>query len=148
MKKNDSFDVHSVTRRRTLQVLGTGVLVPAALAACTESKAPSSAPPKKAEPAKKQPAAAASKPAAAAAASKPAGTATAKKGCDAEIDATSQNLRKTLQYVEKSKIEGKMCSNCAQWIKPEGDNHCGGCKLFTGPVYPAGYCLSWAKAQG
>jgi hypothetical protein len=149
MKENNRFDSLNVTRRRTLQVIGAGVVAPAALAACAESKTESHSAPKKKEEKKPAPtpAAAASKPSTkpdeTAAAAAPAGG----KGCDGEIDATSANLRKTLQYVENSKIEGKQCKNCAQWIKPEGDNACGGCKLFTGPVQPSGYCLSWAAAK-
>lgn len=126
-----------LTRRRALQVIGmtTGGMV---LAACAEGGKKAGVPEKKAaEPAKK----AASKPAAAAAA--PAGGG----DCDAAIDDTSKKLRSTLQYVEKSVVEGKNCSNCLQYIAPTAGKKCGGCKLFTGPVQPQGYCLSWAAKQ-
>lgn len=67
--------------------------------------------------------------------------------CKGEPDAKSKQMRKALQYVEKSKKSGQVCSNCLQWKKPEGDAKCGGCKLFTGPVNPNGYCLSYAPAK-
>jgi hypothetical protein len=65
------------------------------------------------------------------------------QGCDAPIDAQSQQMRTNLQYVEQTQQEGKMCSNCAQYVADEyGD--CGGCNVFDGPVQPNGHCLSWA----
>lgn len=67
--------------------------------------------------------------------------------CDAEIDGKSKKMRKALQYVEKSKQKGKNCANCMQWIKPAEGEKCGGCKLFSGPVDPEGYCLSYAPMK-
>lgn len=68
------------------------------------------------------------------------------EGCDAPIDAQSQQLRTTLQYVDESPQSDKFCRNCAQYV---ADQHgaCGGCNVFTGPVQPGGYCLSWAAIQ-
>jgi hypothetical protein len=64
--------------------------------------------------------------------------------CSTAPDQQSQQMRSTLRYVEQSTTEGKTCSNCAQYKEGEyGD--CGGCNLFTGPVRPGGYCLSWAE---
>lgn len=77
-----------------------------------------------------------------------AAKATDGKGCAAPVDAKSKQMRKTLQYVEKSPKDDKNCLNCVQFI---ADKHgdCGGCKLFSGPVQPKGYCASWAaKASG
>lgn len=69
------------------------------------------------------------------------------KGCDAPVDAKSKQMRKTLQYVEKSPKAEKNCANCVQYIADKyGD--CGGCKLFAGPVQPKGYCASWAAKGG
>ena len=69
------------------------------------------------------------------------------EGCNAPVDAASQQLRTSLQYVEVSQKEGQKCSTCAQYI---ADKHgaCGGCQLFTGPVQPAGNCLSYAPKEG
>lgn len=67
--------------------------------------------------------------------------------CDAEIDGKSKKMRKALQYVEKSKQKGKNCANCLQYIEPKKGEKCGGCKLFSGPVEPEGYCLSYAPAK-
>ena len=129
----------TVTRRRALHVIGmtTGGLV---LIGCQQGE--KGVPKKKemkeaAAAAKKAPAAAASAPAAAAAAA-------GDDGCGGAIDDKSKNLRSTLQYVEKSTTEGKNCSNCLQYKAPAAGKKCGGCNLFSGPVQPNGYCLSWA----
>ena len=120
-----------VTRRRALHVIGmtTGGLV---LAGCAQEKA--------GVPEKKKAAEAPKKTASAPAAAAPK----ADDDCGAAIDATSKNLRTTLQYVEKSQIAEKNCGNCLQYVAPAAGKTCGGCKLFTGPVQPTGYCLSWA----
>lgn len=65
-----------------------------------------------------------------------------------ELSEQSKRMRKTLQYVSKSSKPDKYCSNCSQWIPPEGEGPCGGCKLFSGPVNANGYCLSWAPQRG
>jgi hypothetical protein len=60
-----------------------------------------------------------------------------------EVDETAAQLRKTLQYKEKSDTQEKKCSGCAQFeANKYGD--CGGCKLFAGGVNPEGVCLSYA----
>jgi hypothetical protein len=59
------------------------------------------------------------------------------------IDPAAAQMRRTLQYAEKSNVPGKRCDNCAQWEAGKYKD-CGGCKLFAGAVNPAGYCLSWA----
>jgi high potential iron-sulfur protein len=64
----------------------------------------------------------------------------------APIDATALQLRRTLQYMEKSNVPGKKCSNCAQF-EPGKYKGCGGCKLFGGAVNPDGHCLSWAAKK-
>ncbi len=75
---------------------------------------------------------------------KPAGDA---KSCDAAVDAKSKQMRKTLQYKDKADDAAKACEKCAQFEKGKyGD--CGGCKLFAGPVQPAGSCLSFAQMPG
>lgn len=65
----------------------------------------------------------------------------------APIDETSKGLRRALQYKENSAEAGKNCQGCAQYtVGTYGD--CGGCKLFTGAVNPAGHCLSYAPKAG
>ena len=59
------------------------------------------------------------------------------------IDPAAQQIRRTLQYAEKSNTPGKRCDNCSQYEAGKF-SECGGCKLFAGGVNPAGYCLSWA----
>ncbi|NKN80812.1 hypothetical protein HF633_13685, partial [Weissella cibaria] len=79
--------------------------------------------------------------------------ATATAGCNdlsglSEADrAQSQQMRQSLQYVDESHVEGKVCSNCALWIEPEPGAACGGCTLIKGPISPNGYCTSWAPRQ-
>ncbi|GAB5545457.1 MAG: high-potential iron-sulfur protein [Sandaracinaceae bacterium] len=63
--------------------------------------------------------------------------------CTGEVDAQSQQLRQTLQYVEQSTQDGKWCHNCVQYTAGT-HGACGSCTVFTGPVQPDGYCLSWA----
>jgi len=62
------------------------------------------------------------------------------------IDPAAQQMRRTLQYAEKSNTPGKKCDNCAQWEAGKY-KECGGCKLFAGAVNPAGHCLSWAAKK-
>ena len=66
-----------------------------------------------------------------------------------EVDEAAQQLRKNLQYKEKSDTPGKKCSICAQF---EAERFtalgCGGCKLFGGAVNPEGVCLSFAPLNG
>lgn len=60
-----------------------------------------------------------------------------------EIDEAAANLRKVLQYKEKTDNPEKKCNSCAQFEAGKyGD--CGGCKLFGGGVNPEGVCLSYA----
>lgn len=66
---------------------------------------------------------------------------------EGKIDKGSAQMRKALQYVDQSKKKGQMCSGCLQWKAAEKGKSCGGCKLFTGPVSPNGYCLSYAPAK-
>ena len=63
------------------------------------------------------------------------------------IDKTSKQMRTALKYVEQSKKKGQVCSGCLQWVAPDKGKSCGGCKLFTGPVNPNGYCLSYAPKK-
>lgn len=64
-----------------------------------------------------------------------------------KIDKASELMRKALRYIEQTKFEGKDCVACMQWIPPKKGKTCGGCKLFSGPVNPLGYCLSYAPTK-
>lgn len=55
-----------------------------------------------------------------------------------------QQMAKSLGYVEESPEANKNCANCQLYVESEGGSGCGGCQLFPGPVYPEGYCNSWA----
>ena len=125
---HDAHELNRLNRRRALQVIGMGVSAMGGLLATAGCK--SEAPPPAAKPVEKP-------------VEKPAEPAAA--GCPGQeaIDEGSQNLRKALQYVEVSPQAGKACTGCAQFEAGKYQT-CGGCKLFAGPVAPAGYCLSFA----
>jgi hypothetical protein len=84
------------------------------------------------------------------------GQATADLDCD-DLSALSdaqmqqrQQMAESLNYVAETPNPEQNCANCALYEQPEAeettDNACGGCQLFPGPVYPNGYCTSWAPA--
>lgn len=62
------------------------------------------------------------------------------------VDPAAVQMRRNLQYAEKSNQPGKKCSNCAQFEAGKY-KECGGCKLFAGAVNPEGSCLSWAAKK-
>jgi hypothetical protein len=143
----------NVSRRKALQVIGVGVIAPSVLAACSQK---SEAPMAKKEEKKSGPSTTKAEPKKA---EEKTAMAEGGEGAGGELncnnpsdyDAQSAQMRKTLQYVEKSEKEGKNCSNCMQYLEKaesgKGPSGCGGCKLFTGPVNPNGYCLSYAPKQ-
>lgn len=66
--------------------------------------------------------------------------------CD-DLSGVSQNdidLRQKLGYVNESPIEDNKCDNCNLFLPSSSNQKCGGCMLFKGPVYAAGYCTYWA----
>ncbi len=58
------------------------------------------------------------------------------------------DARKKLGYVKESPIAEKTCDKCKLWLPPAAGKQCGGCMLFKGPVYTAGYCTYWAALDG
>lgn len=48
------------------------------------------------------------------------------------------------QYVGKSAVEGKLCSNCRFFVRGET---CGTCEIVKGPINPNGYCTAWAAKE-
>jgi hypothetical protein len=49
-------------------------------------------------------------------------------------------LRKTLEYVDRSPIAAQTCDKCQQWVAPASEDQCGACKVMKGPVHPQGHC--------
>lgn len=122
-KKGDS---KVLGRRRTLQLLGVGGLAAGGLLGlgCKKDEGGGGA--------------------AGGGSAKPA---SAGPSCNSAIDDTSKNLRKALQYKDKTDTAEKACSKCLQYtVGTFGD--CGGCKLFSGPVQPNGVCASFAPQAG
>ena len=62
------------------------------------------------------------------------------------VDPAAVQMRRNLQYTEKSITPGKKCNNCVQFEAGKY-KECGGCKLFAGAVNPEGNCLSWAAKK-
>lgn len=76
----------------------------------------------------------------------PEGAAAAVAECEDYSGLSEQELQKreALGYVPESPNANQVCSNCRFYQQPQGDDVCGGCTLFAGPVNPGGYCNSWA----
>ncbi len=119
--QNDDSKGPNIGRRRTLQLLTAGLTVAGlgVMAACKDNPSSSGGG------------------GAAAPAVNPA-------DCNALIDDASRQLRKSLQYKTKSENPAKVCAKCAQFTPDKFAACGGGCKLITGPVKPAGGCLSFA----
>ena len=66
---------------------------------------------------------------------------------EGKIDTASKRMRIALKYVEVSKKKDQICEGCLQWVPAAKGKSCGGCKLFTGPVNPKGYCLSFVPGK-
>ena len=62
------------------------------------------------------------------------------------VDPVATQMRRNLQYMEKSNQPGKKCITCVQFEAGKY-KECGGCKLFAGAVNPDGSCLSWAAKK-
>lgn len=58
------------------------------------------------------------------------------------LDENALAMRKNLEYVDKSTVEGQNCANC-QLLKPAEAGGCNGCLLFAGPVTAEGWCKNW-----
>jgi len=74
-----------------------------------------------------------------------------KKGdpCDDLSNLTPEQLeeRKGYNYVKESPYPTKKCVNCEFWLAPEGENSCGACGLFEGPIHLNGYCDEWVLME-
>jgi len=63
------------------------------------------------------------------------------------LDENALAMRKNLEYVEVSAVEGQNCANC-QLVKAADANGCSGCLLFAGPVTAGGWCKNWVVKAG
>lgn len=58
------------------------------------------------------------------------------------VDENALAMRKNLEYVDVSTVDGQNCANC-QLLKPAEAGGCIGCLLFAGPVTTNGWCKNW-----
>ena len=63
------------------------------------------------------------------------------------LDENALAMRKNLEYVEVSAVEGQNCTSC-QLVKAADANGCSGCLLFAGPVTAGGWCKNWVVKSG
>ena len=64
------------------------------------------------------------------------------------VSESDRKAREKLAYVNESPMPDMTCSICNLWLPPQGNEKCGGCMLFKGPVYATGYCTYWTAKQG
>ena len=58
------------------------------------------------------------------------------------LEPRAVQARRTLAYVDRAPDASRACVRCAQFLpKAEG---CGGCRIFSGPISPAGSCSVFA----
>lgn len=55
----------------------------------------------------------------------------------------TESLHVSLHYVEEFSDQSKSCSMCG-FFSADGENGCGSCKIFNGPVNSKAHCDSWA----
>ncbi|MSP93382.1 MAG: hypothetical protein EXR79_16580 [Myxococcales bacterium] len=72
------------------------------------------------------------------------GGATAKCDDTTGLDDAAKALRTSLKYSDAAPDPTKVCEKCLQFVAPEGEAACGGCKLFKGTVSPKGTCAGFA----
>lgn len=67
------------------------------------------------------------------------------ESCDdlSNVSQSEIDKRDLYGYVEETPYPANRCDNCNLYIPPEEDERCGGCVLFKGPVFAAGYCDYW-----
>jgi hypothetical protein len=63
------------------------------------------------------------------------------------LDENALAMRKNLEYVDVSAVDGQNCANC-QLVKAADANGCYGCLLFAGPVTANGWCKNWVVKAG
>lgn len=63
------------------------------------------------------------------------------------ISAEERENRELYGYVEETSFPDSRCDNCSLYIPPDEEGGCGGCILFSGPVFAEGYCDYWAPKE-
>jgi hypothetical protein len=66
--------------------------------------------------------------------------------CDdlSNVSQSEIDKRDVYGYVDETPYPEYRCDNCSLYIPPGEEENCGGCVLFEGPVFAAGYCDYWA----
>lgn len=62
-----------------------------------------------------------------------------------QLTRSQQTARDGRQYVERSNVAGRTCTNCTFYNDPEAP--CGICAIDNLPAHPEGYCISWAQLE-
>jgi hypothetical protein len=63
------------------------------------------------------------------------------------LSVSENQMRKSLNYTEKSADGAKTCAACAFFAAGDTPTACGKCEILQGPVNPAGHCDSWAEKE-
>ncbi|MEX1211950.1 MAG: high-potential iron-sulfur protein [Balneolaceae bacterium] len=63
------------------------------------------------------------------------------------LSAEERETRELYGYVETSSFPDSTCENCSLYLPPDETGGCGGCILFSGPVFADGYCDYWAPVD-
>lgn len=63
------------------------------------------------------------------------------------ISAEERENRELYGYVEETSFPDSRCDNCSLYLPPDEEGGCGGCILFSGPVFAEGYCDYWAPKE-
>ena len=62
-----------------------------------------------------------------------------------ELSESEIGLRRSLAYVEESKVPNKSCTHCA-FFSSSSSGGCGACEMFKGgQVNPDGHCDAWSE---
>ena len=68
----------------------------------------------------------------------------AKGATAADCADSTEGLRASLHYVERSPDPKATCSNCGFFTPDAKPAACGTCTIFNGPAGPKAHCDSWA----
>lgn len=63
------------------------------------------------------------------------------------LSAEERDTRELYGYVEQTSFPDSRCDNCSLYLPPDDEGGCGGCILFSGPVFAEGYCDYWAPIE-
>lgn len=62
-----------------------------------------------------------------------------------QLTRSQQTARDGREYVERSRMAGKTCTNCVFYNDPQAA--CGTCAIDNLPAHPEGHCISWAQVE-